>query len=61
MPHPTWHELYNAALVELISLNFLNVSRPHVRQFINTEYRKDILSLRRNARSSTMHCECCSR
>src|SRR6266700_830457 len=44
-----------------ISLDFLNVSRPHVRRFINSEYRKDILLLRRNARSLTMHCECCSR
>src|SRR5437667_2262675 len=33
-----------------ISPNFLNVSRPHVRQFINTEHRKDILSLRRTPR-----------
>src|SRR5438552_13504204 len=44
-----------------ISLNFLNVSRSHVRRFINTEYKKDILSLRRTARSLTMLCECCSR
>ena len=32
-----------------LSLNFLNVSRSHVRRFINTENRKDILSLRRTA------------
>ena len=56
-----WQELYNAALVEVDLLNFLNVSRPHVRQFINTEHRKGILLLRRNARSLTMLCECCSR
>jgi hypothetical protein len=41
-----------------ISINFLNVSRPHVRQFINTEYRKGILSLRRNTRSLTTLYEC---
>ena len=59
MPYPTWQDSYNFS--NSISLDFLNVSRPHVRQFINTEYRKDILSLGGKARSLTMHFECCSR
>ena len=49
MPHPTW-SCTTLLLSNSISVNFLNVSRPHVRQFINTEYRKGILLLRRNSK-----------
>src|SRR5437667_5570844 len=39
MPHPMWQELYNAALVEVDLLNFLNVSKQHVSNSstLNTE------------------------
>src|SRR5438876_6784976 len=60
-PIPRGRSCTTLLLSNSISLDFLNVSRPHVRQFINTEYRKDIPSLWTNARRLTMLCECCSR
>src|SRR5207302_3205501 len=53
-PTPPGRSCTTLLLSNSISLNFLNVSKPHVRQFINTEYRKDILLLRRNTRNLTM-------
>src|SRR5438309_4799361 len=53
-PIPRGRSCTTLLLSNSISLNFLNVSKPQVRQFINTEYRKDILLLRRNTRNLTM-------
>src|SRR5437016_462930 len=60
-PIPRGTSCTTLLLSSSISLNFLNASRPHVRQFINTEYRKGILLVRRNARSLTMLWRDCSR
>ena len=57
MPHPTWQELYNAAVVEF---DLAKLPERLELQFINTEYGCTGLSAQRNTVSLMRHCACCS-
>jgi|SRR5438270_950686 len=60
MPHPMWQELYNAALVEVDLLNFLNVSKQHVSNSSTLNTERTYSHCGGTQGAWTMLCECWS-
>jgi len=61
MPHPTWQELYNAALVEFDLARLPERVEATCQAIHKHRVQKGHTLLWTNARRLTMLCECCSR